>query len=407
VPSTTPGPGLYLHLPFCAHACHYCDYTAFAGLDTWIPRYLAAVEAELAATAEAGPSALAPAGAATGLASAGGADGLAPAGAAAGVGWPTFATVFVGGGTPTWIGPAALTRLLAKLRAALPVDPRAEVTVEANPEDLDLAGLAELAASGVTRLSVGVRSTAERVLDFLGRRHAPADGPRAIAEAKAVGIASVNAELVYGAPPETAGDWAETLDAVVEAGADHVAASALTCEPGTAYAARVRSATLPAPLEGVGADRLAAADRRLGAAGLPRYEVSSWAGPGRRCRHLEDVWRGGDYLGLGAGAHGHWGGRRRWGVADPRAYAEAALQTGMTTAGAELLDGEARRAERLVFGLRLADGVARDVVEPVDEEAAAALVGAGLLGDDGARLWPTRAGLAAADELAARLLSGP
>jgi putative oxygen-independent coproporphyrinogen III oxidase len=379
------GPGIYLHVPFCAHVCGYCDFAAFSGLDHLAPAYVAALRTELERLAAAGPRALAPPGAAV--------DGD----------WPTFGSIFVGGGTPTRLPAADLAGLLSHAREVLPVADDAEVTTEANPEDLDTPYLAELVAAGLTRVSIGAQSWSTRVLDFLDRRHDPEAPLRAVAAAREAAVEVVNLDLIYGAPAESAEDWQRSLEVAVTARADHVSAYALTLEPSTAYARRVHRGEQAAPDEDVAAERMAVAEERLGAAGLDRYEISNWARPGAQCRHNRTYWAGGDYLGVGTGAHGHWQGRRWWSLRSVGRWIAAAAD-GTATAGEEILDDAARRAERLLLGLRLTEGVLRDVVEPLDERAVERTVAAGLLADDGARLRLTAAGRPLADAVTVELL---
>lgn len=385
---STPVPtsaGLYLHVPFCAHRCHYCDFNTYAGLGDLMPRYVAALRADLRAVAAAGPTAVAPPGQALG-------------------GWPEFGSVFIGGGTPTMLDPAELAGILRLAREVLPVALGAEVTVEANPESVTLEYLATLVEAGMSRLSMGAQSFAPHVLAALGRRHDPERPLRALADARAAGVRRVNLDLIYGTPGETGADWEMSLRTAVEAGVEHVSAYALTVEPATEYAARIRAGLAAAPDEDVQAERMAATDQALSAAGLQRYEISNWALPGEECRHNLTYWRGGDWLGVGAGAHGHWGGRRWWSLRSPARYADAALSGRGTTAGAEVVDGPARRAERLMLGLRLAEGVALAAVAPLDQAQLGALARAGLVRVEATRLRLTGAGWPLANAVTVRLL---
>ncbi|MBW3601403.1 MAG: radical SAM family heme chaperone HemW [Actinobacteria bacterium] len=388
-PERPAGAGLYLHVPFCRHRCGYCDFNTYAGLDEQIPRYVAALRADLVRVAAGGPRA------------------VAPPGSGAGPAWPVFTSVFVGGGTPTLLPAADLAGLVRLAGQVLPVADDAEVTVEANPETVTVDSLAVLAGAGINRVSIGAQSFAPRVLAFLDRRHDPRAPLRAVEAARAAGIARVSLDLVYGAPAEDDADWRDALDAAVGAGVGHVSAYALTLEPGTPYARRVRAGVQAAPDDDVQAVRMRVADERLAAGGLERYEISNWARPGSRCRHNLTYWTGGDYLGVGAGAHGHWAGRRWWSLRSPSRYADAALAGDRTTAGDEVLDAATRRTERLMMGLRLSDGVPRERVVPVDEDQVRLLLGAGLLDDDGTRLrLPPRARPLAGD-VTARLAVCP
>ncbi len=384
---TSQAPGLYLHIPFCAHRCHYCDFNTYAGLDDQIPRYIAALRADLAAVAAAGPRA------------------VAPPGADVGPDWPEFGSIFVGGGTPTLLPPPDLVGILRLARDVLPFRADAEVTIEANPETVTVEALRPLVAAGMNRLSMGAQSFAPHVLASLGRLH-DADRPlRAVADAWAAGVRRVSLDLIYGTPGETDADWEASLRTALAADIDHVSAYALTVEPNTEYAARIRRGAALAPDEDVQAERMATADRVLSAAGLARYEVSNWARPGQECRHNLIYWRGGNWLGVGAGAHGHWAGRRWWSLRAPARYADGALAGRTTTSGDEVLDERTRRVERLLMGLRSVEGVRRRDVEPIDEPAAGTLAAAGLLVDEGDRLRLTADGLARAGGVTLRLMN--
>src|SRR5690606_39073390 len=256
------GFGVYVHVPFCASRCGYCDFNTYTaaelGPGATRESYAQAVIAELALAARV----------------------LAQAPP------PRVDTVFVGGGTPTLLPPGELARILAAIDATWGLAADAEVTTEANPESVDRASLRKLRAAGFTRISLGMQSVAPHVLRVLDRRHTPGRAVAAAAEAREAGFDHVNLDLIYGTPGERAEDFAASLTAALAAGVDHVSAYALTVEEGTALAARIRRGELPAPDDDVAADRYLAADAALAAAGLGWYEVSNWAaGPEARCRH--------------------------------------------------------------------------------------------------------------------------
>ena len=365
--------GVYLHVPFCARLCHYCDFNRVAGAtEEERGRYVDALIAELQR-------------------------------AAAGRGdWPEFASVFVGGGTPTLLAADDLARVVRRVGQVLPLARDAEVTVEANPETVDEAYFQVLAKAGVNRVSMGAQSFSQHVLDELGRWHERDRPLEAVAAARRAGIDRVSLDLIYGAPTETADDWAATLETALCADIDHVSAYALTVEPSTEYAARVRRGTALAPDDDTQAERMEAADRYLAAAGFVRYELSNWARPGSECRHNLTYWRNGNWLGLGAGAHGHWSGRRSWNLRPPGRYADAVLHGESALAGQEIVTPDEQRMERLLLGLRMAEGVERTHVEPIDQRQVDALVAAGLL-EDGDRLRLTPAGWALANDVTVRL----
>jgi putative oxygen-independent coproporphyrinogen III oxidase len=371
----TEPPAIYVHVPFCARLCHYCDFNRVAGSTPEDrARYVEALITELRG------------------------------GAGEREEWPAFGSVFVGGGTPTLLEAGDLARVVRAVAASFPLQPDAEVTVEANPETVDTEYFTALVEAGVNRVSMGAQSFAPHVLADLGRWHERDRPLEAVAAARKAGIGRVNLDLIYGAPAESSQDWAATLDTALSADIDHVSAYALTVEPSTEYAARIRNGTAFAPDEDVQAERMAATDERLRAAGFGRYELSNWALPGNECRHNLTYWRNGNWLAFGAGAHGHWDGRRYWNYRPPGRYADAVLGGQSPVAGEEILTPDEQRTERLLLGLRMAEGVSRDSVEPLDDSQLQTLVGAGLLIAD-QRLRLTPAGWALANDVTVRLLA--
>ena len=194
------------------------------------------------------------------------------------------------------------------------------------------------------------------------------------------------------------------METALATGIDHLSAYALTVESGTEYARRIRAGTAVAPDDDVQAARMEQVDDLAASAGLARYELSNWARPGAESRHNRTYWRGGDWLGVGAGAHGHWRGRRWWCVRSPERYVERAVAGRSTTAGEEVPTPDERRTERLLMGLRLVEGVARRAVEPLDEAAVEQLVAGGLLHADRERIALTSAGMRLASAVTVRLL---
>ncbi len=365
--------GLYLHVPFCRHRCGYCDFNVLTGHDGALrQRYVDALVQRL--------------------------------GQVAGQDWPAMASVFVGGGTPSQLSADQLGAVLAAARERLPITADAEVTVELNPEDVDGALAEGLAAAGVTRASLGAQSFDASVLGFLDRLHDPSTVPAAVAALRGAGIAELNLDLIYGAPGETAASWRDTLEAALALAPTHVSCYALTLSPGTPYWRQVTLGERPAPDDDVAAERMEDADARLAASGYERYETSNWALPGSRCQHNLDTWGGGDYLGVGAGAHSHREGRRWWERRATHAWLEG-VADGDPIGGGEEVSAQQRRVERALTGLRTTEGVARGAIGPIDERACRDLVRAGLLLDDGAVLRPTREGMARADALVRAVLA--
>jgi putative oxygen-independent coproporphyrinogen III oxidase len=347
--------GVYLHVPFCATRCGYCDFNTYTAT-------------------ELGGGASQAAYADTALAE------IRLARRVLGDVDLPVQTVFVGGGTPTLLPAGDLARLLAGVRQEFGLAPGAEVTTEANPDSVDPASLATLREAGFTRVSFGMQSAAEHVLAVLERSHRPGRAGAAVAEARAAGFDSVSLDLIYGTPGESAEDWRASLDAVLAAGVDHVSAYALIVEEGTRLAAQVRRGTVPMPDDDVLADRYLAAEEVLSGAGFGWYEVSNWArGAGHACRHNLAYWAGSDWWGVGPGAHSHVGGTRWWNAKHPVAYA-ARLAAGQSPgAGREVLDESDRHVERVMLGLRLAEGLPLAGLDTAGREAAAQAVSDGLL----------------------------
>ncbi|MGW0586693.1 radical SAM family heme chaperone HemW [Streptosporangium sp. NPDC002607] len=324
--------GFYVHVPFCVTRCGYCDFNTYTA-------------------SELGPGAAQRDYADTAV------DEVRRARANLGAARLPVETVFFGGGTPTLLPAGDLVRILGAIEEEFGLAPGAEVTTEANPESVDPAYLAELREGGFNRMSFGMQSAREHVLAVLDRRHTPGRPARAVREARQAGFEHVNLDLIYSTPGESDDDWRASLAAAIEAGPDHVSAYSLIVEDGTRLAARIRRGELPMPDDDVAADRYLIADAMLAEAGFEWYEVSNWAtSEAGRCRHNLLYWTGGDWWGVGPGAHSHVGGTRWWNVKHPAAYARR-LAAGTSPAQArEVLGAADRVVERLMLELRLAQG---------------------------------------------------
>ena len=322
--------GLYLHVPFCSTRCGYCDFNTYTaselGDDVRRDTFAQVLAAEVALAARI-------------------------------LGDRTVDTVFVGGGTPTLLGADGLTALLDAVRAEFTLAPDAEVTTEANPDSVDEAMLERLRTAGYTRISFGMQSSAPAVLRVLDRTHTPGASVAAARWAAGAGFDHVSIDLIYGTPGETDDDVRRSVDDALGADVDHVSAYSLIVEDGTPLARRVRRGELPAPDDDVAADRYRIVDGLLRTAGLEWYEVSNWARPGGECRHNLGYWRDGDWWGIGPGAHSHVDGLRWWNVKHPRTYAERLAAGRSPEQDRESLTPEQRRMERIMLGMRLAEGL--------------------------------------------------
>ena len=374
----TPGSafGVYVHVPFCATRCGYCDFNTYTadelrgtGPDGW----LAALRAELTL-------------------------------AAAAVGQAPVDTVFVGGGTPSLLGAERLTAVLDAVRANFPLAPGAEVTTEANPESTSPRFFDAIRAAGYTRVSLGMQSASPRVLAVLDRTHSPGRAGAAAREAQAAGFEHVNLDLIYGTPGEADDDVAVSVQTALDAGVDHVSAYALVVEDGTALARRVSRGEVAAPDDDVLAHRYELVDRRLAAAGLHWYEVSNWSRPGGNCRHNEGYWSGGQWWGAGPGAHSFVGDLRWWNVKHPRTYAQLCQQRSLPVAGFERLSARDRHIEHVLLGIRLRRGLHGSVLSPTERRRADRAVADGLLRVTDHRLVLTDAGRLLADAVVRDLL---
>jgi oxygen-independent coproporphyrinogen III oxidase len=312
----------YVHVPFCARVCPYCDFTVVAGRDDVIDRYVDALVTEIVSSHP----------------------------------WRPLDAVFVGGGTPSRIGPRRLATVLDALRHHHGLAPGAEVTLEANPEDVDPISTADLTGVGFNRISLGVQSFDDRVLGYLGRAHDSRSAVSATETALGAGFESVSLDLIFGSPVEDDQSWLGTLEAAVDLGPHHISTYSLTVEPGTTLWKQVRHGAT-APDADKQADRWEMADAVLGASGYERYEVSNHARPGHHCRYNSAVWGHADYLAFGVGAHGFRDGVRTVNVRRLDTYLDRVERGIGPVQSADPVDGWMREQERLFVGLRRAIGV--------------------------------------------------
>lgn len=315
---------IYVHFPWCLAKCPYCDFVSYATTREAIDHggYADAVLRE--ATARS--------------------DGRA------------IGTVFFGGGTPSLWAPAELGRVLVRLKELFAIEPGAEITVECNPTSLDYDRARALLDAGVNRLSIGTQSLRAEQLSFLGRLHDPAGARAAVAAAQRAGVPRVSTDLIFGLPGQSVEDARDQAAALADAGLGHLSCYQLTIEPGTQFGERKKRGLLPMADEGAVADAFLAIDETLEGRGLRHYEISNYARPGDEARHNIAYWRGDEYIGLGCGAYGMVrapsGGTRWRNAIIPEAYL-----AGAPVLSTEELGPEELLRERIMLGLRMADGL--------------------------------------------------
>lgn len=318
--------GIYIHIPFCAHICPYCDFNTYSGQEALIPRYDEAVCREIAWHGERHPD-------------------------------RSACTIFFGGGTPSLLSPDQVGRIVAACRAAFRFERDPEISFECNPNNVDQGYFAGLLESGVNRLSLGVQTTSRRGLRVLGRQHEAADAEAAFRAARTAGFANISLDLIFGWPGQTTDAWLRDLAAVTTwggSGPEHLSLYSLIVEPGTPMADAVARGILSVLDDDATADLYEAAIAFLDRAGYVHYEVANWAkSEALMSRHNAIYWRAGDYLGIGAGAHGTVAGRRTMNHLLPRAYIAAVARGEEPVANVDLIEPRTQMGETMMLGLRL------------------------------------------------------
>lgn len=338
------GMGLYVHVPFCKTKCPYCDFNTYQGIENLIEPFLPAITSEITCWGDA-------------------------------LAHPPVKSVFFGGGTPSYLPPGDIERILVAIQSSFQVDPTAEISIEANPGDLDEAACAGILNQGVNRLSIGVQSLDNDLLNLLGRRHQASEAVEAFQSARQAGFDNVNLDLMYGLPNQSMKQWQKTLSSLIELTPEHISLYALTIEEGTPMHRWATEGKIPEPDSDLAADMYQHAREVLAEAGYHHYEISNWSLPDRACEHNLVYWENGPYLGVGPGAHSRLGDYRFWTVLSPRDYntkaatwadsgsrpladlVETALQGIPTLGGWEHLSLETTCSETMFLGLRLLDGL--------------------------------------------------
>jgi oxygen-independent coproporphyrinogen-3 oxidase len=367
----------YIHVPFCAHHCGYCDFAVAVGQDHLIELYLDALDAEMATLGEPQP----------------------------------VRTLFIGGGTPTHLSAPQLARLLGAVRRRLPLQPGGEWSIEANPDDIDDDKVAVLADHGVTRVSLGAQSFHPHLLDALDRTHTPSHVPQAV-ERVCRRISHVSLDLIFGAPGQTVEEWRADLGAALALQPDHISTYGLTYEKGTPlWKRRERGQVRPLD-EDAELALYRTGIETLEDAGFEQYEISNFARPGGRCRHNEAYWLNHAYFGFGMGAARYVHGRRELNTRDLKTYLRRVLSGEPATFQSEQLGPEERARETLAVMLRRRDGIDRTRfknqtdfdLDTLVGDKLAPLVEQNLLEDYAWRVRLTRAGQYVADAVIERLL---
>ena len=370
--------GIYVHVPFCAVRCGYCDFNTYTATELGGGGSQAEYAGRAVAEVELAARTLGP-------------------------DRPEVATVFFGGGTPTLLPTDDLVLLLGAVRSAFGLAEGAEVTTEANPDSVTLEGLERLRAAGFTRVSFGMQSAVTHVLQVLERTHDPANVARAVGWARQAGFEQVSLDLIYGTPGESVADWRTSVDAALANRPDHESAYSLIVEDGTRLARQVRTGVIPMPDEDDLAEKYVLADEAMEAAGLGWYEVSNWArDEAARCRHNELYWTSADWWGIGPGAHSHVAGERWWNVKHPSAYAARLAAGESPRQDGETLDAATRALERVLLEVRLRDGLPLDALGDPGRVDAVVADGLGTVTDG--RLVLTRRGRLLADAVVRRLV---
>ncbi|MEM7574758.1 MAG: radical SAM family heme chaperone HemW [Bacteroidota bacterium] len=328
------GQGIYLHIPFCKQACNYCNFhfsTSMRGR----PQILKALQREIELRAEE---------------------------------WLRLPvkTIYLGGGTPSLLQPQELDMLFASLEANQPLQQLEEITLEANPDDLDRVTIYQLASSPVNRLSIGIQSFHEADLQFMQRAHSAEEALQSLTLVRAADFNNLSIDLIYGSPTTSLIMWEENLQRAIDLGIPHISAYALTVEPRTALAHQIKTGQSPPVDEGKAAEQFAVLVEKLTAAGYEQYEISNFSLPGYYSQHNSSYWRGLPYIGIGPSAHSFDGQQeRRWNVANNARYQQLVLSLkqpedyyqlqGLYTT--EQLSKADRYNERVMTSLRTSHGL--------------------------------------------------
>jgi oxygen-independent coproporphyrinogen-3 oxidase len=328
---------LYLHIPFCRTKCTYCAFNTYVNLDALIEPFATALIREIEIVGASNPNL-------------------------------PFGTIYLGGGTPSLLTPAQLSNILDTVAGQFNLLPDAEISLESNPNDLDLAYLKALRVLGINRLSIGMQSAHSNELKLFARRHDNDMLVNAVSAARQAGFDNLNLDLMYGFPHQTLSSWEASLQQVLALQPEHLSLYALGLEEGTPLASWVAVGQLPSPDDDLAADMYELASEVLAENGYEQYEISNWSKPGFSSRHNLQYWRNLPYVGLGPGAHGYAGGVRYGTILSPQSYIRLLQDVDRpyefphtpVTDNAVVVDRAGEIAETLMMGLRLTkEGIRR------------------------------------------------
>ncbi|MQG37052.1 MAG: radical SAM family heme chaperone HemW [SAR202 cluster bacterium] len=291
-PSHENGIGLYVHIPFCQTKCSYCDFNTYERIEGHIPDYVTALTNEIEAWSDL-------------------------------LSQPVVHTVFLGGGTPSYLPVDKIKHILSTIHSSYQVYESAEITLECNPGDITLEGAYGWSEARVNRVSMGVQSFNDDLLGLLGRRHTATEAKQAFHTLRKAGFKNVSIDLIYGLPYQSASQWSDTLNEAVDLGSDHISLYSLQIEEGTPLAVDVNKGRYPTPDDDLAAEMYEEAQRKLTTNGFTQYEISNWAKPGMESQHNIIYWLNEPYLGVGAGAHSWLDGQRFFNLKSPTRYVTA------------------------------------------------------------------------------------
>jgi oxygen-independent coproporphyrinogen-3 oxidase len=320
-------PALYVHIPFCERKCNYCTFNSFAGLHHLHQPYVDALLAEIAQAARA-------------------------------LGRVRASSLYLGGGTPTSLSPGLLGQTIEACAEQLGLAEGAEITTEANPGTLDAPYLSSLKRLGVNRLSLGVQTFDDELLEVLGRVHSAQEAIETYRLARLAGLENINLDLIYGLPSQDLEAWKADLSTATRLTPDHLSLYCLSLHEGTPLADMVSRGELPSPDPDLAAEMYEYAEEELAGAGYVHYEISNWAHSGRECRHNLTYWHNRPYLGFGAGAHSFSGTSRYHNVPSPEEYVRRVVRGAAPAEGDEPIDRAMEISETMIMGLRLCEGMA-------------------------------------------------